>query len=118
MRLIIGSLVLFATVAQAQDLSPPPINLGTALTSPTAPGVGNLPPDFYPKSPCTKPDSASIADKPRDGRDLKAVQDYNQRVQTYNKSAQGFNICIKDYAAKAQNDMARIQQAIRDANAR
>ena len=117
MRAAIGSLILFATIAQAQDLSPPAVKL-SITPAPAAVGAGNLPPDFYPKSPCAKPDSASIADKPKDARDVKAVQEYNQRIQTYNKTAQAFNGCITEYAAKAQNDIARIQAAIRDANAR
>lgn len=116
MRKAIGVLILFATVAQAQDLSPPSVTIkppaGTVI------GAGNLPPDFYPKSPCIKPDMASISDKPRDERDQKAVQDYNQRVQAYNKLAKAFNPCVTDYGAKANNDIARIQAAIRDANAR
>ncbi len=115
MRVVIATLVVFAAVAgaEAQDLTPPAVKLPPA----TAPvGAGNLPPDFYPKSPCVKPDAAGIGDKPRDARDLKAVQEYNQRVQTYNKAAQVFNPCVTDYAARAQNDIARIQAAVRDAN--
>jgi hypothetical protein len=117
MRAVIGGLILFATVAQAQDLAPPSVAFKPPAAGPVV-GPGNLPPDFYPKSPCSKPDAASIGDKPRDARDLKAVQEYNQRVQAYNKVANAFNPCVTDYAAKARNDIERIQQAIRDANAR
>ena len=121
MRIPIAGLILFATFAQAQ----PPADigkqkLGEAMQAPASAvpaGAGNLPPDFYPKSPCIKPDAASIADKPRDARDLKAVADYNRRIQTYNQVAAAFNACITDYAARAQNDITRIQAAVRDANA-
>jgi hypothetical protein len=117
MRVAAGILILFATIAQAQDLSPPTVKL-SAMPAPAAPGTGNLPPDFYPRSPCIKPDPAGIGDKPRDARDGKAVDEYNRRIQTYNKVAQAFNGCVTDYAAKARNDIERIQAAIRDANAR
>ncbi len=115
MRAVIGGLLLFATFAKAQELTPPSVTFKPPPAG-AAIGAGNLPADFYPKSPCTKPDTAAIGDKPRDARDVKAVQDYNQRVQTYNKTAAGFNTCVVDYAARANNDIARIQQAIRDAN--
>jgi len=117
MRRIVGSLILFATVAQAQELAPPSVTFKPPAAG-AAVGPGNLPPDFYPQSPCAKPDAAGIGDKPRDARDIKAVQDYNQRVQIYNRTAGAFNSCVVDYAAKANNDIARIQAAIRDANAR
>ena len=115
MRAIAYGLILFSTVAQAQDLSPPSVSFKPPPAGAVI-GAGNLPPDFYPRSPCAKPDAASIGDKPKDVRDLKAVQEYNQRVQTYNKVAGAFNGCVTDYAAKAQNDIARIQAAIRAAN--
>ena len=116
MRAAIGGLLLFATVAQAQDLSPPSIAIKPPPAA-TIIGPGNLPPDFYPKSPCTKPDISSIPEKPRDERDQKAVLDYNQKVQAYNKLAKAFNPCVTDYGTRANNDIARIQAAIRDANA-
>ena len=118
MRNAIRCLLLFATVAgaQAQDLTPSAVKFSPPPAG-AAIGAGNLPADFYPKSPCPKPDAAGIADKPRDARDGKAVDAYNHRVQAYNKVAQAFNGCVVDYAARAQNDIARIQAAIRDANA-
>ena len=115
MRQIVYGLILFSTVAHGQDLSPPAVNISSAPSA-TAPGPGNLPPDFYPKSPCIKPDAASIGDKPRDARDGKAVDAYNRRIQAYNAVAHTFNACVTDYAAKAHNDIERIQAAIRDAN--
>lgn len=114
MRATIACLILFATFARAQDLVPPPVHLSDA---PAAMGAGNLPPDFYPKSPCIKPDAASLGDKPRDARDGKAIEAYNQRIQAYNTVARTFNACVADYAARARNDVERIQSAIRDANA-
>ncbi len=79
-------------------------------------GPGNLQPDFYPRSTCVKPDMAMIGPKPRDARDVRAVEAYNKQVQAYNKSAPVFNACVQDYAAKARNDMERIRAAIQDAN--
>ena len=125
-RALIASLILFATFAQAQPAADiRKQKLGDAMTTERAApassipdGQGNLPPDFYPKSPCIKPDAAGIGDKPRDARDVKAVDEYNRRIQTYNTVAQTFNGCVTDYAAKARNDIDRIQAAIRDANAR
>jgi hypothetical protein len=79
-------------------------------------GPGNLPPDFYPHSNCAKPDMSMIGRKPGDARDVKAVDAYNKQVQAYNQAAPAFNACIQDYAAKANNDMARIRAAVQDAN--
>ena len=111
---------LTAAVAHAQPVSSS-TKLGdvaatAAPVSTVAAGVGNLPPDFYPKSPCVKPDAALMADRPHDVRDVKAIDNYNERVRMYNATAQAFNVCVVDYAAKANNDIGRIQAAIRDAN--
>ncbi len=107
-RTMLAMLVMASLAASAQE---PVLVAPGAVIAP-----GNLPPDFYPRSPCVKPDMAAIGAKPRDARDVKAVDEYNQRVQAYNKVAPAFNACIKDYAARAQNAIARIQAAIQDAN--
>ncbi len=77
---------------------------------------GNLPPDFYPKSTCVKPDLAALGKPPRDATDNRVAAIYNEKIAAYNRQAPAFNACLKDYAARAQNDVARINAAIRDAN--
>jgi hypothetical protein len=79
-------------------------------------GPGNLPPDFYPRSTCVKPDMAMIGRKPGDARDVKAVEAYNKQVQAYNQAAPAFNACIQAYADRANIDIGRIRAAVQDAN--
>jgi hypothetical protein len=103
MRWLMIAMLALPMAAAAQPL---PANIGP----------GNLPPDFYPRSTCEKPDLSMIGRKPGDARDVKAVEAYNKQVQAYNQSAPVFNACVQDYAAKARNDMERIRAAIQDAN--
>lgn len=94
--------------------------MGAALaqeTPVTAAAAGNLPPGFYPRSPCVKPDAQSIGRQPGDRRDGRAVAAFNDQVRAYNKVAQTYNACVQDYAAKAQHDIQEIRAAIAAANA-
>ena len=107
MKLVVSVLLaVLPLVATAQELAPP-----AAIIAP-----GNVPADFYPKSPCIKPDRAGIDAPPRDATNHRAVAEYNEKVAAYNKVAPAFNACVKDYAARAQNDVTRINAALRDAN--
>ena len=63
-----------------------------------------------------EPDRAGIDAPPRDATNHRAVAEYNEKVAAYNKVAPAFNACVKDYAARAQNDVTRINAALRDAN--
>jgi hypothetical protein len=125
--------LLLATAAQAQDLGKAKLG-DAAVPGPTVtPGQGNLPPGFYPKSPCIKPDKSGLGaaptrTDPRDpagqGRHEGAPTTgagYNDRVAAYNAKANAFNDCMKIYVDKAQNDVRAIQDmvhaAVADANA-
>lgn len=106
-------LVTMTATAQAQDtLIPSPV-----LETAKAAATGNLPPGFYPKSPCIKPDSQSIARPPLDRRDLRTVYAFNEKVRSYNKVTQTYNACVLDYVARAQRDIQEIQAAIAAVNA-
>jgi len=93
-------------VAEVQGNAPPP--------PPTAPG--NMPVDFYPASPCIKPDPGSLGMQPP-ATDSKAMAAYNLRVTAFNDQAKTFTDCLKAYQAKAQRDIAQIRVAVRDAAA-
>lgn len=82
-----------------------------------APG-SNMPPDFYPRPPCVKPDKGHLV---QPGNDVDAMRVYNARVKEFNDRAVAFNACLKTYINKAQNDINIIQAivhaAVADANA-
>jgi len=103
--LMTAMLVALPACAMAQTVPPVPV-----------PAAGNLPADFYPRSPCTKPDLSMIGRKPGDARDVKAVEAYNKQVQAYNQAAPAFNACIQAYADRANIDIGRIRAAVQDAN--
>ena len=78
----------------------------------------NMPANFYPPSPCRKPEPAP---KGAPGvADQAAMMTYNLRVKNYNAQAAAFNDCIHAYMDRAQNDVAHIQEivhaAVADAN--
>jgi hypothetical protein len=79
----------------------------------TTAATGNLPPGFYPRSPCRKPDGRFLK-KPPTTQDIPA---YNRKVQAYNQAAHIFNACVTIYTAQAQHDMQAIREAINTANA-
>jgi hypothetical protein len=102
-------LVALPACAVAQTAPPVPVPV-------PVPPAGNLPADFYPRSPCTKPDLSMIGRKPGDARDVQAVEAYNKQVQAYNQAAPAFNACIQAYADRANVDIGRIRAAVQDAN--
>ena len=112
MRLAFLLLLTMTVTAQAQDAAAPTIAAGAEQTA----TKGNLPPGFYPKSPCIKPDSQSVGRQPGDRRDGRAVDAFNQQVRAYNKVVQTYNACVQDYAARAQHDIQEIRAAINAAN--
>lgn len=83
-----------------------------AMPAAAQPVAGNLPPDFYPQPKCEKPKTPGKA--PGVG-DEQAMLSYNLRVREFNKQAQAFNICMKDYTDRAQADINTIQRIVRDA---
>ncbi len=90
-----------AAVAEVQGAPPPQPPVG----------AGNLPPDFYPHSPCVNPDRAAIG--PQFAvTDLKAMQAYNQRVASYNQQAEALGTCLKTYKDRARHDVEVIQAAV------
>ena len=93
-------------VAQARGTAPPP--------PPAA--NGNMPPDFYPRSPCVKPDQATLGAQPA-VTDRKAMAVYNLKVTAFNQQAVTFNACLKTYQDNAQRDIAAIQAAAHAATA-
>jgi hypothetical protein len=76
------------------------------------PAPGNLPPDFYPQPNCEKPQSPG---KPPEAQNAAAMQSYNARVKNFNQQAEMFNVCMKDYSDKAQNDINRILATVHTA---
>ena len=92
-----------ASIAETQDFGVP-----------SQPPFGNLPPDFYPRSPCTRPDRAAIGAQPAI-TDIKAMEAYNLKVATYNQQAVTFGACVKDYQERARHDIQRIQATVQSA---
>jgi hypothetical protein len=98
--------VVNGAVAQVQGNAPPPPPIA----------IGNLPADFYPRSPCINPNRDGLGDQPP-AQDVKAMAAYNQRVTVFNDQANGFTDCLKAYQDKARRDMEQIRGAARDAAA-
>jgi hypothetical protein len=88
------------------------LSLATPALAQGAPG--NLPPDFYPQPKCEKPDKEKIGKAPGVG-DQQAMLAYNLKVRNFNKQADAFNVCMKDYTARAQVDIDVIQRVVHDA---
>ena len=79
-----------------------------ALAQP-APG-SNMPPGFYPHSPCVNPGAPP---KGATGvQDEQAALAYNLRVKMFNGKAAAFNACIKTYVDNAQRDIEQIQAVV------
>jgi hypothetical protein len=93
-------------VAQARGTAPPP----------PAAAEGNMPPDFYPRSSCVKPDQKALGAQPA-VTDRKAMAAYNLKVTAFNQQAVTFNACLKTYQDNAQRDIAAIQAAAHVATA-
>jgi hypothetical protein len=92
--------VVNSAVAEARGTAPPP--------PPTA--AGNMPADFYPRSPCRKPDQGMIGAQPSTS-DHKAMIAYNLKVAAFNKQAVTFSACLKTYQDNAQRDIQAIGAA-------
>jgi hypothetical protein len=79
--------------------------------------AGNLPPDFYPQPKCEKPVPPG---HPPEAQNQPAMQSYNAKARIFNKQAEIFNACMKDYRDRAQNDinviLATVHAAVAAAN--
>ena len=64
---------------------------------------GNLPPEFYIKVNCNKPDQFTLP-KPSYG-DREGIASYNWAVQHHNSQLRAFDACINDYVAKTSKDI-------------
>ncbi len=78
-----------------------------------APGR-NLPPDFYPPSPCIKPGKVL---KEGTARTSSSSAQYwapmtNTAVERYNQDAPAFTACVKTYADNARLDIEQILAAV------
>jgi hypothetical protein len=93
-----------AAVAEVQGTPPP---------APPA-AIGNLPADFYPRSPCVKPDRESVGVQPA-MTDLNAMRAYNLKVEIFNQQAAAFGVCLKAYQDRAQHDIEAIRSAVEPA---
>jgi len=93
-----------AAVAEVQGAPPPP--------PPAA--IGNLPADFYPRSPCVKPDRGSVSVQPA-ATDLNAMRAYNLKVEIFNQQAAAFGVCLKAYQDRARHDIQAIRSAVEPA---
>ena len=87
-------------VAEARGTAPPP--------APAA--QGNMPADFYPHSPCVKPDQRALGAQPSP-TDRKAMTAYNLGVKAFNEQVLTFNTCLKTFTDNAKRDIAQIQAA-------
>jgi len=96
-----------AAVAEVQGTAPP--------QPPTA--MGNLPADFYPRSPCVRPDQSALGAQPA-RTDIKAMAAYNLKVAAFNQQAETFGPCLKAYQDKARHDIQAIQAAVQPATGR
>jgi hypothetical protein len=94
------------------------VNASIAEVRDTAPPikVGNLPADFYPRSPCVQPDHTLLGVQPATN-DSRAMTAYNVKVENFNRQAVTFNFCMKDYRDKAQHDIQEIRATIQPATA-
>jgi hypothetical protein len=88
---------------------------GTALPPPPA-ALGNMPADFYPRSPCVKPDGGMMGAQPSTA-DHTAMVAYNLRVAAFNEQTVSFSACLKMYRDKAQRDIQAIQAVTQAATA-
>lgn len=95
------------------------LTIGFLLSASPALAQGNLPPGFYPKPACEKPDKAGLARPNPD--DQKSIAEYNAKVKIFNNQAVAFNTCMRDYRDRAQNDidviLATVHAAVAAANA-
>lgn len=105
----IAVLLALTLPATAQTPSPPPVT-GT-----------NMPPDFYPHSPCIKPAKVvkdGTARTSGGSAQYWAPTDVNVPVANFNKAYAAFNACIKAYVDKAQHDtqyiLAVVNAAVAD----
>lgn len=85
--------------------------LSAAAAQPPTAAASNMPPDFYPRSPCIKPDKSGLGGAPGI-QDQQAMLAYNLKVKAYNQKAAAFGICMKTYVDNAQNDIAHIQDVV------
>jgi hypothetical protein len=74
----------------------------------------NLPPDFYPPSPCVKPGKVL---KDGTARTSSSSAQYwapmtNSAVERYNQDAPAFTACVKSYADNARLDILQILAAV------
>jgi hypothetical protein len=89
---------------------------GTAPPQPPA-AMGNLPADFYPRSPCARPDRTVLGAQPA-RTDIQAMAAYNLKVAAFNLQAEAFGACLKAYQDKARHDIQMIQVAVQPATVR
>ena len=110
MRFIASLLALCLPAAvQAQTLPPEMPTSGT-----------NMPPDFYPRSPCIKPakvEKDGTARTSSGSAQYWAPTDVNAEVAKFNKAALAFNACIKLYVDKARLDTQNILGVVNAATA-
>lgn len=83
---------------------------GTAPPQPPA-ANGNLPADFYPRSPCMRPDRTALGAQPA-MTDITAMRDYNLKVAAFNLQVETFGTCLRSYQDKARHDIRVIQAAV------
>jgi len=98
--------VVNGAVAEVQGNAPPPAPIA----------AGNMPADFYPASPCVKPNRDALGAQPP-AQDVKAMAAYNLRVVSFNDQAKNFTDCLKFYPDRAKRDIEQIRAATRDAAA-
>ncbi len=90
-----------AAVAEVQGAAPP--------QPPSA--AGNLPADFYPRSPCIRPERTALGSQPAI-TEISAMRDYNIKVAAFNLQVENFGTCLRAYQERARYDIQAIQVAV------
>ena len=80
------------------------LGMASAAFAQTGEDAGNLPPGFYVRAACVKPDKSAIG-RPPVSTDREEVLAYNFRIRRFNKEHGAFNDCIKVYTEKADRDI-------------
>jgi hypothetical protein len=99
----VATLILALTVPSAAQTQP-------TLAAPVSVAGSNMPANFYPHSPCLKPQKVKADGTPRTaaGSAQPSAPIANVAIEQFNAQAVAFNACIKLYVDNARLDMQRI----------
>jgi len=82
-------------------------------------GLGNLPPGFYPPPPCAKPvlekdqgETRALAESASPTMAQLVGDDYQHKVENFNKGVTAYNGCAKTYIQNSRYDIERILSTV------